>query len=284
MKGILLHESPGAAFQDLGGLLQTQMRARKAVYIENAFYEYRQDNAASSVFNPKGFRFVWEEYTWAERFLAQASDAWKAAFYRKLFLHMSSIYATMAASGTVWEDSREPIHLIREKLRSKLEAGVIKREHFREDEWKNLQLLLENEKELYEEFVRRHLWKQQQFLHIERIAAGRHIVIFGYGNTGTFVYAQIKKHGLGKVAAFCDNQREKQGDLFDKIPVLSPAAAVCRHPEACFVIAGGRYAQEMERQLISMKVSPGRICSYTAETDMRLFGTPLKNQENEVMI
>lgn len=101
MKNISLHESPGAAFQDLGGLLQTQMRARKAVYLEEAFYEYRQDNVTSSTYNPKGFQFVWEEYTWAEQFITNASDNWKTAFYRKLFLHTSSIYTTMTATGQV---------------------------------------------------------------------------------------------------------------------------------------------------------------------------------------
>lgn len=271
MKDILLHESPGAAFQDLGGLLQTQMKARKAVYLEEAFYEYRQDNAASSARNSKGFQFVWEEYSWAEQFIINASDDWKAAFYRKLFLHTLSIYATMAAVGTIWENSPEYIHLIREKLRSKLVMGILKRDLFSKEEWENLLLLMDAESELYSKFQKKYLDMQRQLINIKATAANKKIVIFGYGNIGIFVHALIRKHGLGRVAAFCDNQLEKQGVLFDKTAVLTPAEAAELYPDACFVITSGRYFENMEKQLISMKIPQSQICSYTAGLDMRLF-------------
>lgn len=275
MKSVLLHESPGAAFQDLGGLLQTQMRARKAVYLEDAFYEYRQDNAASSARSTKGFQFVWEEYAWAEQFIVNASTDWKAAFYRKLFLHTLSIYATMAAVGIVWENSREYIHLIREKLRSKLTEGILKKNHFSKDERENLQLLMETENGLYDKFQGQHLCRQRQLINIRATAADKEIVIFGYGNIGIFVYAQIQKHGLGRVAAFCDNQLEKQGLLYDKVSVLAPMEAAGLYPDACFVITSSRGFDDMEKQLMSMKIPQSRICAYTGGMDMRLFGASL---------
>lgn len=271
MKDILLHESPGAAFQDFGGLLQTQMKARKAVYLEEAFYEYRQDNAASSARNSKGFQFVWEEYSWAEQFIINASDDWKAAFYRKLFLHTWSIYATMAAVGTIWENSQEYIHLISEKLRSKLAMGILKREHFSKEEWEPLLLLMEAECGSYSKFQKDHLDMQRQLINIKNTAANKEIVIFGYGNIGIFVHALIRKHGLGRVAAFCDNQLVKQRVLYDKTAVLTPAEAAETYPGACFVITSGRYLEDMEKQLISMKIPQSQICSYTAGIDMRLF-------------
>ena len=272
MKNISLHESPGAAFQDLGGLLQTQMLAQKAVYLEEAFYEYRQDNVASSTYNPKGFQFVWEEYTWAEKFIANASDNWKTAFYKKLFLHTTSIYTTMTAAGQIWENSREYVHLISEKLRCKLAANILKKEHFSEDEWEDLQLLLGTESKLHKKYLDKHLYRQQQLIHIKNTAVNKKIVIFGYGNAGTFVYAQIRRHALGIVAAFCDNQPEKQGLLYDGISVLDPAEAVSMYPDACFVITSSKGVDAIEKQLISMKISRNQICTYTSGMDMRLFG------------
>ncbi|WP_276948635.1 glycosyltransferase family 2 protein [Acetatifactor muris] len=272
MKNISLHESPGAAFQDLGGLLQTQMRARKAVYLEEAFYEYRQDNVTSSTYNPKGFQFVWEEYTWAEQFITNASDNWKTAFYRKLFLHTSSIYTTMTATGQVWVNSREYVHLIREKLRNKLEENILKKDNFSEDEWEDLQLLIEDESRLYKKYLNMHLRRQQQLILIKNIAVNKKIVIFGYGNAGTFVYAQIRKHGLGTVVAFCDNQAEKQELLYNGISIMNPTEAVDLYPDACFVITSSRGLDAIEKQLISMKISRNQICAYTSGVDMRLFG------------
>ena len=274
MRSVVLHESPGAAFQDLGGLLQTQMRARKAVYLEKSFYEYRQDNMTSSVHNPRGFQFVWEEYSWAEQFITRASDNWRAAFYRKLFLHTMSIFSAMAFDGIIWEDSQEYIHQIREKLKRKL-AEKILTEDFNRDEWINLQLLMKGGSELYHKLLKQHLCRRQQLIDIRNTAAKKEIVIFGYGNIGIFVYAQIKKHGLGKVAAFCDNQLEKQGLWHDRVPVLAPMEAAELYPEACFVITSGRGLDDMEKQIISMKIRREQICAYTAGMDMRLFGVSL---------
>lgn len=272
MKDILLHESPGAAFQDLGGLLQTQMQARKAVYLKDAFYEYRQDNAAASARNPHGFRFVWEEYTWAERFITGACDGWKAAFYRKLFLHTMSVYSTMAAGGTFWEGSREYIRLIAGRLRERLTDGLLCRESFSGEEWDKLRMFMENDGGLYDIFAEQHSCRRRQLINISKTAENRNIVIFGYGNLGIFVYAQIKRHGLGRVAAFCDNQREKQGLLFDGIAVLSPEQAAERYCNGCFVVAGGRWSGDMSEQLTALGVPRKQICAYTAGMEMRLFG------------
>ena len=277
MKGIYLHESPGAAFQDFGGLLQTQMKAQKAVYLEDAFYEYRQDNAMASNQNPKGFQFVWEEYTWVEQFIAEASEEWKAAFYRKLFLHTLSIYAAMAASEIIWENSRNYMHLIGEKLAGKLETGILRKEHFSGDEWENLQILLESADGLSDRFLKRHMDRKKQLQNIMITAGDRKIVIFGYGAVGVYVYAQIEKHSLGGMVAFCDNQVKKHGLKYDKVPVLTPVEAVGLYPEACFVITSSRYFADMEKQLISMNIPQNHICAYTGGIDMRMFGISLLN-------
>lgn len=277
IKSILLHESPGAAFQDFGGLLQTQIKAQKAVYLKNAFYEYRQDNIAASNYNPRGFQFVWEEYIWAEQFIVNASDEWKTAFYRKLFLHTMSIYHTMAAAEVIWENSRKYICLIREKLKSKLNAGVLTKDIFSLDEWANLQILLDGERGLYDKLLKKRMCRKQQFINIMAASGNREIVIFGYGNIGTFVYAQIVRHKLGRVVAFCDNQLEKHGLVYDKVSVLPPAEAVKTYPHAYFVITSERFFDDMKKQLIFMNISEEQVGIYTAGLDMRMFGASLIN-------
>lgn len=272
MNDVLLHESPGAAFQDLGGLLQTQMRARKAVYLENVFYEYRQDNEASSFYNSKGFQFTWEEYIWAEQFIVNASERWKAAFYRKLFLHTLSIYYAMAASGRVWKDSEKYICLIREKLQNKLTDKTLKRGDFSENEWEELQLFLKPGNGLYDKYQGQFLCGKSQLANIKKTALGKEIVIFGFGNVGMFVYAQIRKHGLGRVVAFCDNQAEKHGQSYGGVTVLSPEETVKQYPDVCFVIASTSYWEDMKQQLAAMNVPQSRICAYTAGIDIYLFG------------
>lgn len=275
MEGIRLHESPGAAFQDLGGLLQTQMKARKAVYLEESFYEYRQDNASSSERNSKGFQFVWEEYTWAEQFVKNAPDHWKAAFYRKFFGHALTRYFAMAASGRRWDDARPYIDLIREKLRGKLKSGMIKEKDFPEWEWENLMLFFSDGDKLYDKYSKLYASKRQQMMNIMAAAKGRDIAVFGYGELGRFIHAQALKRGWGRVAAYCDNQTEKQGSLFWGVPVLTPVEAASLHPDACFVAASSRHFEAIKEQLMSMGIPAGQICCYTAGVDMRLWGIAL---------
>lgn len=272
MKEVIFHESSGAAFQDFGGLLQTQMKAGKAVYLEDAFYGYRQDNDTSSFRNPKGFQFVWEEYSWAEQFIVNASDEWKCAFYKKMFLHTLSIYYKMAADGIVWDNCGEYIKLIREKVSGQLDLKTIGRENFSDDEWEDLRLLLESPSGLYHKYREQYQRGIRQIMEISKVAADGDIVIFGCGIMGQFVYAQLRKHGLGSVTAFCDNRMEKQGLIYDDVTVLSPLKAAELYPKAYFVITSIAGYQDMERQLRAMEIPFGHICAYTAGPDMYLFG------------
>lgn len=272
MEGIRLHESPGAAFQDLGGLLQTQMKARKALYLEEPFYEYRQDNTLSSERNPKGVQFVWEEYTWAEQFISNASKQWKAVFYRKFFGHTMTRYFAMAASGRQWDGVQPYIDLIKEKLRNKLKCGMIKKQDFPEWEWVNLQLFLENGDKLYSKYAEQYTFKRQQLRDIMVAVKGRNIVIFGCGELGKFVHAQMIICNWGRVVAYCDNQAEKQNSLFWGIPILKPIEAINLYPNACFVVASRKYSEVIKEQLISMGIMVTQICCYTAGVEMRLLG------------
>lgn len=276
MKQIKLHESPGAAFQDLGGLLQTQMIAQKAIYLKDSFYEYRQDNVQASGYNPKGFQFVWEEYTWAEQFVEGASGDWAAAFYRKFFLHTLDRYYAMTASEKFWEDSH--IDMIRNKLRSGLKKEIIKEADFLKSEWEDLQLFLEDKHALYDKYFKSFLLKKQQMTEIMEMSNKGKVIIFGFGQLGMFIHAQILKHGLGNVIAYCDNQEEKQGSTFWGISILKPEKAVILYPDACFVIANRRNSWDMKNQLKSMGVRQERICCYTAGVDGGLFRTKIFSQ------
>ena len=56
---IWFHETEGAAFQDIGFVLQTLLVAKRFMYLPSSSYCYRQDNQMSSIYNPAGVRYVW---------------------------------------------------------------------------------------------------------------------------------------------------------------------------------------------------------------------------------
>jgi glycosyltransferase involved in cell wall biosynthesis len=59
---IRFNETPSAAFQDAGFFNQCFMFADRAVYVDAAYYQYREDNAGSSHFKPNAYLFTIEEF------------------------------------------------------------------------------------------------------------------------------------------------------------------------------------------------------------------------------
>ena len=67
--GIKFNESPGAAFQDNGFWFQTYCHATRIMLIDQPFYCYRVDNAASSINQTDKVFVMLDEYKWIENWL-----------------------------------------------------------------------------------------------------------------------------------------------------------------------------------------------------------------------
>lgn len=68
-RSIVFNESPGAAFQDNGFWFQSYCWATKIALIDEPFYCYRVDNAASSINQPNKVFTMLDEYQWIENWL-----------------------------------------------------------------------------------------------------------------------------------------------------------------------------------------------------------------------
>ena len=66
---IKFNESPGAGFQDNGFWFQSYCWASKIAVLDEAFYCYRQDNAASSINQSNKVFVMLDEYQWIENWL-----------------------------------------------------------------------------------------------------------------------------------------------------------------------------------------------------------------------
>lgn len=68
------HETPGAAFQDLGFWFQTFCLAERVYFYKESFYRYRMDNQNSSVNSREKVYAVYEEYAFIRSFLEQRPE------------------------------------------------------------------------------------------------------------------------------------------------------------------------------------------------------------------
>ena len=67
--GIRHNETPGASYQDNGFFFQTVALAPRIMFINGAYYHYRQDNPNSSINNRKKVFCICEEYDFIRKFV-----------------------------------------------------------------------------------------------------------------------------------------------------------------------------------------------------------------------
>lgn len=72
--GIKHNETPGASFQDIGFYFQSMSFCQSLVWINDAFYMYRQDNPNSSVKSKQKMMSKLKEYDFVEKILENKND------------------------------------------------------------------------------------------------------------------------------------------------------------------------------------------------------------------
>lgn len=271
IKKIRLHESPGAAYQDAGGVLQTLLWAEKAVYIDKMVYEYRNDNMFSSERNPRSFEFVLHEYDWNKRFLVGESFQWKKAFYKKWLSHILGRFDVMAISDSFQEDAMEAIDEIKRRFGQAMKEGTMKEENLPESYRWRLQLFMKDPKELYHTLRKDYLVKKNELYKVMQAVKGKETIIFGRGHLGTFLHLQMLYNDMDNVEAFCDSNASSDEKMLHERSVLLPETAVSRYPEAMYVIANKNSAEEMRTRLLQLGIHEKKILHYTSRIDHRLF-------------
>ena len=86
---ILMHESQGASFQDFGFAVLTHFASRKCYYINKSLYDYRIDNANSSVKSNSKVSEIVKESEWIEKKIAQTiheNPVMKEAWLKRKFI------------------------------------------------------------------------------------------------------------------------------------------------------------------------------------------------------
>lgn len=87
------------------------------------------------------------------------------------------------------------------------------------------------------------------------------IIIFGYSKIGKELYDALRRNGIQNILAFCDNDVQKQGEVYQGIPVISVESAL-ENSSSVFIISSQRFYKAIESQLIHMGVDEWKIIRY----------------------
>lgn len=273
LEGVRFNDTPGAAFQDIGFLLQVFSKAKRAVYLKKRVYLYRQDNMNASVKNWKGFRYLWNEDDFCKSFWAGLSEEWRSAVCCKLLFQTRRRFQTMVASGSFWEEAEEDMNTIGQRLQDALSDGYLSETELTADEWKLLHMVIENPRLVYEWYSELYGDKKLSLERFLEPLKGQEVIVFGCGRWGRYLHAIIESRKLGNVIAYCDNQAELWGSVLQGTEVLSPQEAVSVSENAKLVIANKYHAEEIKEQLLGLGMSEDKMLIYTlgVELDLLIF-------------
>lgn len=269
VQDIRFNETEGAAYQDIGFMIQVHSKANKAVYMDKLVYRYRRDNTNASCYNKRAFRYLVQEYDYVNRRMEDKPEEWHLACLRKLLRQINNRFCTMAESGVFWEESIEDIQILAGTIRTAIHEGKLKEDDVTGKEWNTAMCLLENPRSLYDSSENPLHETLKAWADIVSKVENQHMVIFGCGAWGRFFHVLMECTKIGTVLAYCDNSPECK-PFVQGMEVLKPKDAVFKYPDALYVIANKYHADEIKEQLRVLGILEEKMFIYQAGVDMLL--------------
>ena len=262
---IILNESPKAAFQDIGFVIQSLLSAKKAIYIKAETYKYRRDNMNSSVYDPKGAYNVVQEAEYAISFMNHFEreatvDAIVLNRYLSLF---HGFFGRLPMEMPIEEKEGLTDRLLKCLSVAEKYVPYNARQFQGIEESLGTALLKEGCRKYYE-------FRHSAFQNEIRIFKGmfdyidkyKDVVIFGAGESGASLCAMLLNNDFKGNIVFCDNNEKKSGmRILGKTVIGSSELLSQSFSESCLcVIAIEGASLTIRKQLLNMGINEERIC------------------------
>ena len=263
---IRLHESPGAAFQDMGFLQQVKSYATRAIYIDKSFYRYRKGREGASSGELDGLKYYKEEFAWINdelRLPETLTEIHKKYYYYTMSISLITKYEQilLGLNGD-WRDQRlsGPYNWFREQVLGALRCGFLDEAMYGQERWKKLRLLLASPEAHAQLIMDMEKEKREPIWGFQKMIKKRPVVIFGCGIRGERFMVFCNQNGI-RVNAYCDNNIALQGQEKFGYRIISPIElknTICEKNEVV-VLTMKEGAEGVVRQLIYMGIGEDRI-------------------------
>ncbi len=261
---IRLNESPGAAFQDAGFLLQTLCLAQRAMYVEKSFYRYRLNREGASTYQKTVVQFIFQEY---DRLLDEgifSADMdvriWKHLYF-KLALSFQVEYDKVLRAEQYRIESPylwDYYLWFQKKIQGAMEEGRLTFADFTKYHRFEIQLLLKSAQSYADyRYVTDCLVREPVEQLMKKIGS-EPVVIFGCGKYGKELCVTLDTQGA-KIAAFCDNNAMLWETEYGGIKILNPAKCCKKYKDAIYLVASRFYGEEIQVQLTHMGIKDKNI-------------------------
>ncbi len=245
---IMLQETHGAAYQDLGFTLQVLQSAQRAMYIPEAYYKYRFNREDASSVNINTLRYVRQEFAWL--FENHKVEKTEGIYNRLACSFIGELNKALIKSDydICVPYISEPYVWIKKELKDAIEQGQLNRSFFSREMWHEIVFAL-YDLEGYASYLRFQIAQEEiQKGELAPFMNEKKLIVFGCGVYGKRVRRLFLESGR-EITFFADNDSRLWGQEIEGITVLPPEQCYIAHKEAAYVVASKKYAEEIYEQL-----------------------------------
>ncbi len=91
------------------------------------------------------------------------------------------------------------------------------------------------------------------------------IIVFGFTDIGKELVEGLQRAGIDNIICFCDNNKQKQGQIYNGIKVLDIQEALSQYKEVSIINSSQNYYNEIEIQLLKLGIDNSRICRFSSK-------------------
>lgn len=206
---IRYNETPGASYQDNGFWIQTLAFCKNAMWIDKAFYLYRQDNPAASIKSKDKIYAMSNEYDYLKKKLETMNAS-------KEIINICDYYRMVRNKGTFMRIADEHKRV----FCNKVIEDYNKYENLIDDNI-GLKLWYDNIKKDPDSFCGEFVANKKRIY--DALCVSGHIVIYGFGEYGQHIFRHLVNMGFyHKVSCFMSSEKSEICEIAG-IPVKSIA-------------------------------------------------------------
>ena len=265
---ILFNESKGAAYQDIGFLVQTVFASDRFGYINKPVYNYRVDREGSSINNKDSFFIEYEEINWilGNSFWKDAKDISKNEFRKRAAKDFfGSLICTLEKNNFNIDDKLERTwvkfsNIIKEWIDNRYICSLF----YDSDTWDNILLAANNISEFNNKWkcIKKNMTEiidinrenevrvvGNKYIYDKVIfgTTNRRIIVFGAGEF--FLQFMSIFRGIYHPDIILDNDIERQGEQVEEIPIESPSILLDMNPSEILIVICVKRYEEIVNQI-----------------------------------
>ncbi len=252
---VLMNETPGASYQDIGFSFLTQLYAKRVWYMDDCFYRYRIDNPNSSVNSKAGLNKHIQEYVNLRKTL-ESKKLWND--YKFQYFKFMALSFEWYLTQFPEEDVTEWIYDAFDFLSIQLKNDWDDLDGTSNDIKKTLEPI-KNGRQTYFEYIKESLDINRNLMEYmsKKFDYDKEFVVFGVGNIGKDIISFLSANN--KTIILVDNDKKKQNDLLNGYMVFSPEEICRSKKEAIYFVANTYHYSDIMEQLIEYSIQEESI-------------------------